>query len=207
MAAPGSVTLLLWTGTAGAAGFLAVVLLEGWARPGYSPVRHPVSALSLGARGVVQRVNFAVAGAAITAGALGVIGQGTGQTLALGLLVAVFGLALALSAVPMDPGRGYPPGAPSGDPEPPSRAHRIHDLAGAGVFFSLPIVAVVAVFVLPPWWMRLGSAAMAAWLFAALGLFSRAWEDRSPRAGLAQRAFIVPGWVWLASLFCVFAAG
>ncbi|HEX7353099.1 DUF998 domain-containing protein [Brachybacterium sp.] len=207
MTALNPVNLLLWTGVAGAAGSLAVVLIEGWSRPGYSAVQHPVSALALGPRGGIQRANFALAGAAITAGGLGVIGLETVPMVALGLVVVVLGLALALSAVPMDPSRGYPSGAPSGDPDPPSRSHRIHDLAGAGVFFSLPIIAIVAVFVLPEWWMRLGSAAMAAWLFVALGLFSRAWEAHSPRAGLAQRAFIVPGWLWLASLFCVLAIG
>jgi len=162
MAAPDPVNLLLWTGAVGAAGFLAIVIIEGWSRRGYSAVQHPVSALALGPRGGIQRANFAVSGTAITAGGLGVIGQGTSPMAALGLVV---------------------------------------------VFFSLPIIATVAVFVLPEWWMRLGSAAMAAWLFVALGNFSRAWEAHSPRAGLAQRAFIVPGWLWLASLLCVLAAG
>lgn len=201
MPAVDPVDLLLWIGTAGAAGFLAVMIVEERRRPDYSPVRDPVSALALGPRGGVQRANFAVSGTAIVSGGLGVVGQGDLRGLALGLLIVAFGGALALSAVPMDPSRGYPPGAPPGDPDPPSRSHRIHDLAGAGVFLSLPVTAVAAVFLAPEWWMSGVSAAAAAWLAVALGIWSRAWEAHSPRAGLTQRAFIVPGWLWLAVLF------
>lgn len=200
------VDLLLLIGAAGAAGFLAVMLLEGWRRPDYSPVRHPVSALALGPRGGIQRANFALSGAAISAGALGVAGQGPVRMLVLGLLIAVFGVALALSAVPMDPSRGYPQGAPPGDPSPPSRAHRIHDRAGAAVFFSLPVIAVLAAVLMPGRWLTAMSAATALWLVVTLGIWSRAWEAHSPRAGLAQRAFIVPGWLWLALLFSALAS-
>ena len=200
------VDLLLLTGAAGAAGFLVVMLLEGWRRPDYSPVRHPVSALALGLRGGIQRANFALSGAAITAGALGVAGQGTAGMIVLGLLIAVFGVALALSAVPMDPSRDYPPGAPSGDPSPPSRAHRIHDRAGAAVFSPLPAIAVLAAVLMPGRWLTAMSAATALWLVVTLGVSSRAWEAHSPRAGLAQRAFIVPGWLWLALLFSALAS-
>lgn len=202
-----AVDLLLWIGAGGAVGFLVVLLVEGWRRSGYSPRRHPVSALALGSRGGIQRANFAIAGAAITAGALGVAGQGTVRMLVLGLLIAVFGVALALSAVPMDPSRGYPPGAPAGDPDPPSRAHRIHDHAGAAVFFCLPAIAMLAVLLVPGWWFGAVSAATALWLVVTLGIWSRAWEGDSPRAGLAQRAFIVPGWLWLAGLFAHLAIG
>lgn len=200
------VDLLLRIGAAGAVGFLAVMLLEGWRRPDYSPVRHPVSALALGPRGGVQRANFAISGAAITAGALGVAGQGSVRMLVLGLLIAVFGVALALSAVPMDPSRGYPPGAPQGDPDPPSPAHRIHDLAGAAVFFLLPAITVLAAVLGPGRWLGAVSAVSGLWLVVTLGIWSRAWEGHSPRAGLAQRAFIVPGWLWLALLFSALAA-
>lgn len=200
------VDLLLGIGAAGAVGFLAVMLLEGWRRTDCSPVRHPVSALALGRRGGIQRANFALTGAAITVGALGVAGLGTARMLVLGLLIAVFGVALALSAVPMDPSRGYPPGAPAGDPDPPSRAHRIHEHAGAAVFFCLPTIAMLAVPLVPGWWIGAVSGVTALWLVVTLGIWSRAWEGHSPRAGLAQRAFIVPGWLWLALLFWDLAA-
>src|SRR5690625_2498184 len=156
---------LLWIGALGSSGFVIVVLIEGWIRPGYSPLRHPVSALALSPRGWIQITNFAVAGLGVIAGAIGVLLQGIGVLLALGIMV--FGIALTCSAFPMDPSRGYPPGAPAGDPVMPSWKHRIHDLAGAVVFFSLPAVAVIAVFVLPVWWMQLSAAAMAVFLSVA----------------------------------------
>lgn len=195
---------LLWVGTIGSCGFLIVVLIEGWIRPGYSPVRHPVSALALSPRGWMQMTNFALAGAAITVGAIGVLLQGIGLILALSIMV--FGVGLACSAFPMDPSRGYPPGAPADDPAQPSWNHRIHDLAGAVVFFSLPVVALVAVVVLPVWWMKLNAGATVVWLCVAIYFWNKAWESRSPRTGLAQRIFIVPGWLWLASMFSVLAA-
>ncbi|WP_223881335.1 DUF998 domain-containing protein [Nesterenkonia ebinurensis] len=195
---------LLWIGAIGASGFLIVVLIEGWIRPGYSPVRHPVSALALSRRGWIQMANFAVAGIAITVGAIGVLLQGIGLIFALSIMV--FGVGLACSAFSMDPSRGYPPGAPAGDPAQPSWNHRLHDLAGAVVFFSLPVVALVAVFALPVWWMKLIAGATVAWLCVAIHFWDKAWENDSPRTGLAQRAFIVPGWLWLASVFSVLAA-
>ena len=195
---------LLWIGAIGASGFLIVALVEGWIRPGYSSVRHPVSALALTGRGWVQNANFAIAGVAITAGSIGVILRGTGLILA--LTIMVFGVALTLSAFPMDPSRGYPSGAPADDPATPSLHHQIHDLAGAGVFFSLPVVALVAVFALPVWWMQLNAGAMFIFLCVATYFWGQAWENDSPRTGLIQRVFIVPGWLWLASMFSSLAA-
>ncbi len=128
--------------------------------------------------------------------------QGAGL-LAYGILI--FGIGLTCSAAPMDPSRGYPPGAPEGDPAEPSWHHRLHDLAGAIVFFSLPAVALIAVFALPAWWMKLGAGTTTVLLCAAITVWSRAWENDSPRAGLAQRLFIVPGWLWLASVFASLA--
>ncbi|HEX6236677.1 MAG TPA: DUF998 domain-containing protein [Acidimicrobiales bacterium] len=61
MGAPGRRTqLLVWGGAAGAVGFVMVFLVDGATRPGYSPARHPVSALSLGSRGWVQVTSFVV---------------------------------------------------------------------------------------------------------------------------------------------------
>lgn len=191
--------VLLWTGTAGAVGFVAAMLMDGWTRPGYSPIRHPVSALALGRRGWVQIVNFAVSGAAITAGGVGLLMHGAGVLL--GVTVLVFGGGLIASAFPMDPMRGYPPGTEEGDPTEFSAHHRIHDYAGAVVFFSLPIAALIAAFTLPVWWEKLNAGAMAAILGVTSYFFGIAWEKDSPRTGLIQRTFIVPGWLWLASVF------
>ncbi|WP_026402526.1 DUF998 domain-containing protein [Actinomadura rifamycini] len=198
-------TALLWAGAAGAWGFVAVFLLDGWTRPGYRPVRHPVSALALGPRGWVQTANFAVCGALITAGGVAVAGPLDSAVLA--GAIAVFGASLVASGVfPMDAMRGYPPGAPDGTPAETSLRHRLHDHAGAVVFGSLPVAAAVAAFAVPdPAW-RWYSGVTAVLFTAGFGAFGHAWETDSARAGLVQRATIIVGWLWLGLLFA-YAAG
>lgn len=192
-------------GAGGAVVFVVVVLIEGWARPGFSPVLHPVSALALGERGWIQTLNFVICGAAITVGAGALTVAGPHRWL--GGLLAMFGLALVASGLfRMDPMRGYPPGTPEADPEVVSTQHTWHDHAGALVFAALPIAAVVAAVVLPgaPW--TIGSAAMAVLLTGATVEFGRAWERDSPETGLIQRAYIIPGWLWVAAVFIHLAA-
>ena len=63
---------LLIVGAATALIFLAVVLGEGMARPGYRPLYHTGSELSLGDRGWVQIANFLQLGVGMLAFALGV---------------------------------------------------------------------------------------------------------------------------------------
>lgn len=197
--------IFLWLGAGGAFGFVVIALVEGWTRPDYSPVRQTVSALALGRRGWVQIANFTVSGLMIIAGAAGMLMQRTGAVLAIAILV--FGVGLLASAIPMDPMRGYPPGTPEGDPADPSLNNAIHDYAGAVVFFSLPAVALIAVFTLPEWWQKLNAGAMLVILSVALYFFNNAWESDSRRVGLIQRAFIVPGWLWLASVFAISTLG
>ncbi|MEV6694830.1 DUF998 domain-containing protein [Micromonospora sp. NPDC051196] len=196
----------LWVGAAGAALFVLVFLIDGGSRPDYAPVRHPVSALALGRRGWIQTANFLVCGSAITAGALAVVIEGPNALL--GVVLIIFGLGLVASGVfRMDPMLGYPPGAPTGIPEQHSIGHRLHDVAGAVVFLSLPLSATISAFTLPatPW--RVASGCLAVALFLGLGQFGRAWEQVSPRIGLIQRAMIIPGWGWLAALFTALALG
>lgn len=198
-------TALLWTGAAGAWGFVATFLLDGWTRPGYRPVRHAVSALALGPRGWVQTANFAVCGLAVMGGAVAVAGALDGVLLA--VAIGVFGAALAASGVwPMDAMRGYPPGAPDGTPEDVSTRHRLHDWAGAVVFTALPAAAFAAAFTVPdPVWKGY-SALTGAALVAGLLAFGHAWENDSRYAGLVQRATIIVGWLWLGLLFGYAAA-
>lgn len=191
--------LLLWVGTAGAWLFVIVLLLDGWTRPGYRPVRQPVSALALGTRGWVQTANFLVCGVAITAGAVGL--GFIGDSILLAIALGVFGLSLVASGVfPMDPMRGYPPGTPEGDPVKTTRHHRLHDVAGMVVFTSLPVAALIATLSLDDVLWRVCSGIVAAGLTAGFLAFGQAWEDDAPRAGLIQRATIIPGWVWLGAL-------
>jgi hypothetical protein len=194
------VTALLWAGAAGAWLFNAVYLADGLTRPGYQPTRHPVSALALGSRGRLQTTNFLVCGLLIAAGAVAVPAAFDSATLT--GAVASLGLALVLSGVfPMDPMRGYPPGAPEGSPEEHSRTHGLHDAAGAAVFLLLPATPLMAAFALedPVWtW---GSGLVAAATAVCAVAFGRAWEEDHRYTGLVQRAAIILGLGWLGCLF------
>lgn len=197
---------MLWTGAAGALLFPAVFLLDGWSRPGYRPLYHPVSALALGSRGWVQTVNFVLCGAAVTAGAVA-IGPALGSVL-LALVIGGFGLALVASGVfPMDPMRGYPSGTREDDPDEFSLRHTLHDLAGMFVFGLAPVAAVVAAFVVPgAGWTTYSVLAAAAGIIGFV-MFGQAWEQDRPRTGLIQRLTIIISWVWLALLFLRGAQG
>ncbi|WP_016697730.1 MULTISPECIES: DUF998 domain-containing protein [Actinoalloteichus] len=193
-------TALLWAGAGAAVAFVVVFLLDGLTRPGYRPVRHPVSALALGDRGWLQTTNFIVCGLLITAAAPALPAQLGSVPLA--VVVGFFGLALVASGVfPMDPMRGYPPGTPEGTPTEVSRRHQLHDHAGAAVFTALPVASLVATFALPgPLWTWFSGAVTVA-LFGGFHAFGQAWENDSARLGLIQKLVITLGWSWLALLF------
>lgn len=191
-------TPLLWAGAAGAWLFIAVFLTDGLTRPGYHPVRQPVSALALGSRGWVQTTNFVVCGLLVTAGAFSL------PRPFLAVAVGILGLALVTSGMfRMDPMRGYPPGTPDETPPDQSRAHQLHDQAGAVVFLLLPLTPLIAVFALDdPLW-KWGSGIVAAVTAVASGSFSTLWEKDSPYTGLAQRVAIILGLTWLGALFAL----
>ena len=106
--------VLLAAGTAGGLMFTIVYLAEGATRPGYAALGEPISALSLGPGGWVQRLSFIVFGAAMIASAGGwrtVLRGGPGRT-AYPLLRVIAGLGLILDGLfSQDPAPGYPPGA------------------------------------------------------------------------------------------------
>lgn len=178
--------------------FILVAAVDGWTRPGYRPARHPVSALALGPRGWLQTANFIVCGAGVMAGATTL----ADESWPLSASIAVIGLALIASGVfPMDPMRGYPPGTPDATPTRYSRRHRWHDVAGAVVFLAIPVAQTIAALTPAVGPLRSYSAVSAAASIVLFGVFGRAWERDSPRAGLWQRLAILVGWTWLAVIF------
>ncbi|GAA1119308.1 hypothetical protein GCM10009670_06030 [Citricoccus alkalitolerans] len=121
---------------------------------------------------------------------------------ALGTALAVVGVGLLLSGIfRMDPVRGYPPGTPEGDPPATSIWHRLHDGVGMILFLALPAAAALAAFVIPELVWKIASGVVALWLIRAMVAFGVAWENDSPRTGLVQRAFLVPGMLWVAVVF------
>jgi len=106
--------LAVASGTVGAVIFAVVWLVEGTARAGYNQWAEPISALSLGPGGAVQRANFIFFGTLVICSAIGwrrVLVGGTGGT-AYPLLRAIEGVALVVDGIfSQDADRGYPPGA------------------------------------------------------------------------------------------------
>lgn len=104
------------------AGPLLVVtwVAQAVTRDGYDVTRHPMSLLALGEGGVVQTANFIVAGFLVIA-----LGRGLGLLFTTGTgrkwlprLVQLTGIGLIAAGVfPVDPGAGFPRGAPEGMPE------------------------------------------------------------------------------------------
>ena len=129
---------LLAGGVVGPPLFFAVFLIDGATRAGYDPWRHWISHLSLGERGWLGITNLILFGLLMLGFASGlrrVVRSGSGPTWG-PRLISLFGLGLVLSGMfTIDPGLGYPPGAPSQNPI--TWHGRVHDLAGALVFGSM----------------------------------------------------------------------
>jgi hypothetical membrane protein len=137
---------LLTGGVIGPVLFVVVFLIEGWTRPGYDPMRHFVSTLSLGDQGWQQIANFVITGILIIAGAAGLrrtMRDGPGSRWG-PILIGAAGLGVLLAGVFVtDPAMGYPPGSPPGLPTTSSWHGTIHDMVSLVVFSGLPIAAFV----------------------------------------------------------------
>ncbi|HZV48254.1 MAG TPA: DUF998 domain-containing protein [Candidatus Dormibacteraeota bacterium] len=131
--------LLLVGGGLGTLLFTAVYLIEGATRPGYDAWVQPISSLSLGPGGWVQRANFVLFGVTtIGCSAIGwhrALRPGFGA-IAYPVLRGVEGAALILLGFfSQDPTGGYPPGAPT--PATPSLHGEIHVVLSYVGFVSL----------------------------------------------------------------------
>jgi len=196
---------LLRCGVAAGPVFVTVFLLEGAARDGYRPLRHPVSSLALGPRGWVQTANFAVAGTLFLAAAAGLVraGDAAASNRVAPALIGAAGAGLIGSAVfTTDPVSGYPPGTPDALTQ-PSAAGTAHNLTAIPVFLGLPAAALVCG--RRSW--RAGqrgralySAGTAVTMLATMAL-AGAGFGQSPRlvslGGLFQRVSIITGFTWL----------
>ncbi len=77
--------------------FVVVFVIEGALRPDYSPVRQPLSSLSIGGPGWMQMANFLVTGLLVVAFALGLQQCGKGRWLP--ILVGLIGVGLIGASV------------------------------------------------------------------------------------------------------------
>lgn len=194
-------TFSLWCGILAGPFFVIVFLIEGALRPGYQPMRQPVSALAIGPRGWVQRVNFFITGNLALCYALGLhtVLAAYGNLRWPPILIAIFGLGLIGAGIFQTDVTGL---------EWPTRAQRtragiLHDQVSFPVFLAL----VVASFILANLFARTGHIGWAAYsvlsgiavavffVLAGLGFAFKAHMNRV--GGLMQRFSIIAGWLWL----------
>jgi hypothetical protein len=132
-------------GTLAAPLWVVVVVVQGLTRDGFDFSRHPASLLSNGDQGWIQIINFFIMGLSVIAASQGyrrALSHGLGSTW-VPRLVALFGIgALASGFFVLDPGQGFPPGAPAGAGE--LTWHGIAHLAASNVGFVALIGASVA---------------------------------------------------------------
>lgn len=204
---------LLAAGAVAAPVFVAAFLVEGAVRPGYDPLRHPVSSLSLGPGGWSQRASFWATGTLYLAGSAGLWRSrdlpGL-RTTAGPILLGTVGLGLIGAGIfAADPINGYPPGSVAGAV--PTSSSRLHDLCSSPVFLCLPAAAVVYARASARdgsrgWmWGSWGAAVVQLSAFVVAGAGFSGRPRLVPVGGLFQRASIVTGLGWLSAL-CVRAS-
>jgi len=202
---PLSLRRLLACGIIGPLFFITVFLIEGATRPDYSPLRHPVSSLSYGDWGWMQRINFVITGLLLFAFAIGlrrVLRLSNGSVWG-PRLIALAGIGLiGAGFFAADPLNGYPPGMPLIPTE--RTVHGVlHDLFGVPVFLGLPI----ACFVFRRQFARLGERRWAAYstinglaMLTAFVLTSMGFNQVpgfADLAGLFQRLTVTIGLTWI----------
>jgi len=199
---------LLYAGVVGPLLFIAVFLLEGIARPGYSQWRHYVSQLATGPGGWIQVLNFIICWTLVLAFAIGLRAsiRGTRGSIGGPVLLGLFAVALLGAGLfSTDPALGYPPGAP-----PVHTVHGlIHGFAGLGAFvFFLPASAFVMAwhFAANPaerrWSLYSAAVGVAVIVlfvaFTTTSAMDAAGHLANAPTGFLQRIAIVIGWTWIA---------
>ncbi|PZU45702.1 MAG: DUF998 domain-containing protein [Microbacterium sp.] len=188
-------SLLGWGVVAGPF-YLVVSLILALTRPGFDLGRHALSLLMLGEWGWMQRTNFVLTGLMVIAAGFGLVRAiRSGRGLAMGVLVAVFGVALLLSAVfPPDAVDGFPPGATAS-----ATTSGILHLA----FGALGFIALAAAAFAYASWCRAESTG-AAWIgillgaLVVVGFVAGAVLARSPFGVALLWIAVLAGWLWLA---------
>jgi len=191
-----------WAGMIGAALFVLVFSVEGWLRPGYSPMTMYVSALSLGSRGWIQIANFLILGSLLFIFTRGVAREfPTGLASRGGLILLTIVALCYLFSGPfiMDP---------TGTSLAQSTVHgTIHGILGAIAFMLMPISCFVYLrrFTVDPRWQSLRWWTLTLGTVSAIGVILLTIATKFPQnqaifsawIGLIQRILIIPFMVWV----------
>lgn len=174
--------------------FVAVLFIEGALRPGYDPIYHTGSELSLGERGWIQVANFLQMGVGVFAFAVGVH-RTLRHSVVGAALLAIFGFGLIVAGIfPPDPVRGYPPGAPTGTPAELTWQHKIHGVVGGPVAFLAIFGACPTLSgrLQGPWQLYTVLTAVAG-LSLTIGT-ALTYQKDAANTGLVQRSLILVYW-------------
>jgi len=205
---PVALRLLLACGAIGSLLFIVVFLIEGATRVNYSPLRQPISSLSIGDFGWTQRTNFIITGFLLLAFALGLRRalQPSRGTVWGPILIGFVGIGLIGAGIFIaDPFNGYPPGTPL-VPTVRSIHGVLHDFFGIPVFVGLPS----ACFVFSRHFARLdergwavysvltGFAMLVAFVLTSMGL--NQIPGLADFAGGFQRLLLIIGFTWITLL-------
>jgi len=187
--------------------FVITFLVEGAKRPGYDPMRHPISSLAFGRSGWIQRANFLVTGFLMLAFALGLrraLRPPGGSTWG-PLLIGTYAVGLIGAGVFVaDPVNGYPPGTPY-EHASYSTHGALHEAFSSLVFLGVP----AACFAFRRFTARgergwasysaaTGLAFVGAFVLSNAGLAQV--KGLAKVAGLFQRVALVVGFGWLSLL-------
>jgi hypothetical protein len=191
--------VLLACGAVAAPLFAVVALAQTATRAGYDLTRHPISMLANGELGWIQTTSFHVAGALTLAGAVGArraLRGGPARTWG-PVLLALIGVGMLVAgAFTMDPGDGFPVGAPAGVPTTMSGKAIVHNLGGSVSFISM----IAACFVLARRFAAVGDRAFAAAGRVSGALFAAGlvWAFTGGQAGaLTLFVGVVIAWTWI----------
>ena len=188
-------SLLGWGVVAGPF-YVLVGLVLAFTRPGFDLTRHALSALTLGHLGWLQRGNLILSGLMVAAAAVGILRAiRNGRGLAMGALVAVDGLALALAALfTPDPVNGFPPGSQSGDF---TLSGTLHLLFGAIGFAAI----AAAAFTYAAWSRETGGGrgpSVALGLTVLVGFIAGGALSSKPVGIALLWLAVLADWAWLA---------
>jgi hypothetical protein len=187
--------------------FTVAWVIEGAARAGYDPLRHPVSSLALGDAGWTQSASFIVTGLLLLAFAGGLprvlrpLGGSTWGPLLLGAVgIGLLGAGVFVA----DPIGGYPPGTPA-KLQSYSVHGALHQLFSTLVFVGFPAACLVFARRFAGWGERgwaIYSALTAVVFVVAFVLADLAFSQTALAevGGLFQRIALIAGFGWVTLL-------
>jgi hypothetical protein len=159
-----STRTLLLAGVVAGPSFFAIVLAQAFARQGFDLVRLPLSLLSMGDAGWIQRTNFVASGALALMCALAMRRLRSFVGSLLPILIAIYAAGLVVAGIfSPDAALGFPPGAPEGVPATQSLHSQLHGYAFDIAFLALIVLGFVRTSIMGLLFFSAGDVAMG-WL-------------------------------------------